>query len=75
MGDMEHFTVHDFRRTCRTLLAYQGTSGDVAERCLNHKLKGVEGIYNKHDYFKERKEALCRLADKIAYLHNHTSSS
>lgn len=58
MGDMTHFTVHDLRRTCRTLLAKQGTPGHVAERCLNHKLKGVEGIYNQHDYFEERKDAL-----------------
>ena len=27
--------------------------------------KGVEGIYNKHDYFDERKIALARLANKI----------
>lgn len=30
MGDMAHFTVHDLRRTCRSLLAAQGTSGHVA---------------------------------------------
>ena len=30
----------------------------MAERCLNHKLKGVEGIYNRHDYFAERMVAL-----------------
>jgi len=66
MGDMPHFTVHDIRRTCRTLLAKQGTPGHVAERCLNHKLKGVEGIYNKHDYFDGRKIALGLLADKVA---------
>jgi len=65
MGDTEHFAVHDLRRTCRTLLAQQGTSGYVAERCLNHKLKGVEGVYNKHDYFEERKEALNLLAKKV----------
>jgi integrase len=65
MGDMEHFTVHDLRRTCRSLLAEQGTLGHVAERCLNHKLKGVEGIYNRYDYFDERKEALSKLAIKI----------
>jgi len=65
MGDMEHFTVHDLRRTCRTLLAKQGTPGHVAERCLNHKLKGVEGIYDRYDYFDERKEALNKLTDKI----------
>ena len=62
MGDMPHFTVHDLRRTCRTLLAQQGTPGYVAERCLNHKLKGVEGIYDKYDYFEERKVALEKLA-------------
>lgn len=68
MGDMEHFAVHDLRRTCRTLLAQQGTPGYVAERCLNHKLKGVEGVYNKHDYFDERKEALNLLAEKVTNL-------
>jgi len=62
MGDMEHFTVHDLRRTCRSLLAAQGTPGHVAERCLNHKLKGVEGIYDRYDYFEERKEALIKLS-------------
>lgn len=62
MGDMEHFTVHDLRRTCRSLLASQGTPAHVAERCLNHKLKGVEGIYDRYDYLEERKEALGKLA-------------
>ena len=66
MGDFEHFTVHDLRRTCRSLLASMGVPGHVAERCLNHKLKGVEGIYNRHDYFDERKEALNKLAQKLA---------
>lgn len=68
MGDMPHFTVHDLRRTCRTLLAQQGTLGHVAERCLNHKLKGVEGIYNKHDYLEERKEALATLSMTVQKL-------
>ncbi len=47
------------------LLAEIGIPGHVAERCLNHKLKGVEGIYNRHDYFAERKEALGTLADYL----------
>lgn len=70
MGGMKHFTVHDLRRTCRTLLAKQGTPGHVAERCLNHKLKGVEGIYNQHDYFEERKEAHTLLIEKLSELIN-----
>ena len=62
---IEHFVIHDLRRTCRSLLASLGVQGHVAERCLNHKLKGVEGIYNKHDYLKERREALIKLADVL----------
>ena len=65
MGDLEHFTVHDLRRTCRSLLASQGVPGHIAERCLNHKLKGVEGIYDRYDYFGERKKALCKIADLL----------
>ncbi len=59
---VEHFTVHDLRRTCRSLLAEQGIPTDIAERCLNHKIKGVEGIYDRYDYFDERREALNKLS-------------
>lgn len=52
------FTVHDLRHTARTHLTRLRVSSDVAERCLNHKIKGVEGIYNHHDYFVERRAAL-----------------
>jgi integrase len=55
---LPHFTVHDFRRTARTHLAALGVEPHVAERCLSHKLKGVEGVYNRHDYFEERQRAL-----------------
>lgn len=68
MGDLEHFTVHDLRRTCRSLLASLGVPGHVAERCLNHKLKGVEEVYNRYDYLEERREALGKLADRISVI-------
>ena len=58
MPDSEPFCIHDFRRTARTHLAALGVAPHVAERCLNHKLKGIEGTYNRHDYFEERKKAL-----------------
>ncbi|RZF88117.1 site-specific integrase [Pseudoalteromonas sp. CO325X] len=60
-----HFTVHDLRRTCRSLLAESGIAGHVAERCLNHKLKGVEGIYDRYDYLDERREALSVLVEQL----------
>lgn len=65
MGDMEYFTVHDLRRTSRSLLALLSVPPHVAERCLNHKLKGVEGIYDRYDYFDERKEALEALSKSL----------
>ena len=58
LKDIPNFTIHDFRRTARTHLAALGVDPFVAERCLNHKLKGVEGTYNRHDYFDERRVAL-----------------
>ncbi|OAI02922.1 tyrosine-type recombinase/integrase [Methylomonas methanica] len=63
MPGVEPFTIHDFRRTARTHLAALGVDSHIAERCLNHKIKGVEGIYNRHDYFDERKAALQKLAN------------
>ena len=63
MPGVEPFTIHDFRRTARTHLAALGVDSHIAERCLNHKIKGVEGIYNRHDYFDERKVALQKLAN------------
>ncbi|MFA0124777.1 integrase, partial [Vibrio sp. 10N.261.48.A2] len=65
MGDIKHFAVHDLRRTCRSLLAAEKVSNHIAERCLNHKLKGVEGIYDRYDYFEERKEALEKVTTRV----------
>lgn len=71
---IEHFTVHDMRRTCRSLLAGAGVPGHVAERCLNHKLKGVEGIYDRYDYLDERREALQKIADQLEPIVNPMSN-
>lgn len=68
MGEMEPFTVHDLRRTCRSLLAANGVAPHVAERCLNHKLRGVEGVYDQYDYLDERRDALTLVAESISPL-------
>ncbi len=68
MPGVPNFTIHDFRRTARTHLAALGVDPVVAERCLNHKIKGVEGIYNRHQYFNERKAALNLWADLLLTL-------
>jgi integrase len=63
---LEPFTLHDLRRTARTHLAELGVRREVAERCLGHKIGGVEGTYDRHDYFNERRSALEQWAKLLA---------
>lgn len=65
---LEPFTIHDMRRTAKTLLASLGVQPHISERCLNHKIKGVEGIYDGYDYFGERKLALNALSDLLVQI-------
>lgn len=65
-SDLDPFTVHDLRRTARTHLAALGVAPHIAELCLNHKVKGVEAVYNVHDHFEERRAALFALSDLLA---------
>jgi len=62
---IEPFTIHDFRRTARTHIESLGFPPHIGERCINHKIKGVEGVYNRYDYFDERAKALQALANLI----------
>ncbi|EHZ2901706.1 site-specific integrase [Vibrio vulnificus] len=70
LGDkgIKHFVIHDLRRTCRSLLAELRVAPHIAEKCLNHKLKGVEAVYDQYDYFEERKLALKNLAKEISII-------
>lgn len=68
LPNIPNFTIHDFRRTARSHLAALGVDPVVAERCLNHRIKGVEGIYNRYQYFNERKDALIKLANLMEKL-------
>lgn len=65
---LEPFTIHDFRRTARTQLAELGIEPHVAESCLNHKPKGVEGVYNRHSYFAARRTALQSWSDLLVQI-------
>ena len=68
MPGVPNFTIHDLRRTARTHLEALGVNPIVAERCLNHRIKGVEGIYNRHQYLNERREALAMLGNLMETL-------
>jgi len=57
--------IHDLRRTARSLLSRAGVPSDIAERCLAHLPGGVRGIYDRYEYFAEKREALEKLAGLI----------
>jgi hypothetical protein len=65
---IEYFVIHDSRRSTRTLMSKNGVRPDVAEKCINHVKKGVEGIYNRDAFFEERVMAHQQLADQIGPL-------
>jgi integrase len=66
--------LHDLRRTARSLMARAGVRPDVAERVLGHKIGGVEGIYNRHEYQQEKAHALKALAGLIETILNPKSN-
>ena len=49
------WTLHDLRRSTRTLMASAGVPDVHAEQCLGHTLPGtIAQTYNKHTYAKEK---------------------
>ncbi|MFK0688168.1 tyrosine-type recombinase/integrase [Mesorhizobium sp. IMUNJ 23033] len=58
---IDHWTIHDLRRTARSLMARAGVASDTAERVMGHAIDGVEGVYNRHRYGDEKADALARL--------------
>jgi integrase len=64
------WTLHDLRRTARSLMSRAGISSDHAERCLGHVIGGVRETYDRHEYHSEKKrayEALATLIERIVH--------
>ena len=64
------WTIHDLRRTARSLMSRAGVDPDHAERVLNHAIRGIRGIYDRHAFYQEKKnalEALASLLDRIIH--------
>ncbi|KAK43623.1 integrase [Caballeronia jiangsuensis] len=63
--DVEHFVLHDFRRTASTHLHEMGQSSDAIEKALAHTIKGMKGVYNRAEYAEERRRILQLWADFV----------
>jgi len=65
MSGTTGWTLHDLRRTARSLLSRAGIPPDIAERCLGHAIGGVRGVYDRHQYRDEMLHAFEALASQI----------
>jgi integrase len=62
MLNIPHWTLHDLRRTASTLMERAGVLPHVNDKVLNHVTRGVAGVYARHNYIEEKRDALERLA-------------
>jgi integrase len=69
-GPMPSWRLHDLRRTARSLMSRAGVPTDIAERVLGHVIPGVRGVYDRHSYFAEKRDALGRLASLMNQILN-----
>ena len=68
MTEIENWTAHDLRRTCRTIMAREGVLPHIAEQVLGHVQSGIEGVYDQHSYIQEKRQALEKVESVIRNL-------
>jgi integrase len=61
LKSMPDWRIHDLRRTARSLMSRAGVVSDIAERVLGHVLPGIRGVYDRHGYVDEKRDALALL--------------
>jgi len=59
------WTIHDLRRTARSLMSRAGVPPDHAERAIGHAIGGIRGVYDRHEFYEEKKRAFEALAAQI----------
>jgi len=59
------WTIHDLRRTARSLMSRGGVSPDHAERAIGHAIGGIRGVYDRHEFYDEKRHAFEVLAAQI----------
>jgi integrase len=72
---IQNWTLHDLRRTAKTLMVRAGVRPDISERVLGHVIAGVEGTYDRYSYAEEKRDALEKLAAIIERILNPIPSN
>jgi integrase len=64
------WTLHDARRTAKTLMQRAGVRPDISERVLGHAMGTVEATYDRFSYIEAKREALEKLAAMVEQIIN-----
>ena len=67
-AELEHYVLHDFRRTIRTNLSRLGVPREIAELVIGHRKKGIDAVYDIFEYLDEKRDALRRWESHLARL-------
>jgi integrase len=65
-----NWTLHDLRRTARSLMSRAQVPERHAEQCLGHVIGGVQGVYDRYRYIEEMRLAYEKLAAQIEVIVN-----
>jgi integrase len=69
LSGVRRWCLHDLRRTCVSGIARLGVAPHVADKILNHQagtISGVAAVYQRHEFLRERQEALERWGAHVA---------
>jgi hypothetical protein len=61
LSSVRDWTLHDLRRTVVSGMARFGVAPHVADKILNHQsgtISGVAAVYQRHEFLREREQAL-----------------
>src|SRR5262249_50255225 len=72
---VKDWRLHDLRRTARSLMSRARVNPDTAERCLGHVISGVRGVYDRHRFIAEKRQAFEALAGQIDRIVNPPSDN
>lgn len=68
--DIDPWTLHDLRRTAKSLMQWADVPSEISEAVLGHATPGIEAVYGRHKFMTKKAEALEKLAALVERILN-----
>ena len=68
--DIDPWTLHDLRRTAKSLMQWADVPSDISEAVLGHATPGIEATYGRHKFITKKAEALEKMAALVERILN-----